>query len=90
MKRIKKLLATLLSVLTVLSVLSTVEVFAEVSTKASFSTNNSAHVESLVNENGIWYYTLNGEKTDATTLVKYYSTWYYVEKGKVNWSATTL
>ena len=90
MKRIKKLLATLLSVLTVLSVLSTVEVFAEVSTKASSSTNNSAHVESLVNENGIWYYTLNGEKTDATTLVKYYSTWYYVENGVINWNTTTL
>lgn len=36
-----------------------------------FTTPNS-----LVEENGIWYYVEEGEKVNATTLVYYYGTWY--------------
>ena len=43
----------------------------------------------LVKENGVWYYTVNGKKTNATTLCKYGNTWIYVKNG-VKSTANTL
>ena len=40
--------------------------------------------ETLVKQNGIWYYTVNDQKTNTTTLVKYNNTWYYVKNGKMS------
>ena len=66
-------------------------------TDTSYASDKSAALkvktmpkESLMNENGIWYYTVNDQKVNTTTLVNYYGTWYYVEKGKVNWKCDTL
>lgn len=37
--------------------------------------------ESLIKENGVWYYYDNGEKTDKSTLVKHSGKWFYVTNG---------
>ena len=39
---------------------------------------------------GSYRYMVNGEYKNVTTLCNYYGTWWYVEKGKVNFGATTL
>ena len=44
----------------------------------------------LVKENKDWYYTINGQKVNATTLVKYKGTWYYVKNGRLNTSNTLV
>ena len=49
-----------------------------------------APVKTLVLENGEWYYYVNGNKSYETTLCYFANTWFYVENGKVNWSARTL
>jgi beta-N-acetylglucosaminidase len=41
-------------------------------------------------EDGEWYYYLNGVKTEATTLVKYNDKWFYVKDGKWDKTANTL
>ena len=46
--------------------------------------------ESLVCEDGVWYYTVDGEKVNATTLCYFSDTWFYIENGVINWDATTL
>ena len=66
-------------------------------TDTSYASDKSAALkvktmpkESLMNEKGVWYYTVNDQKVNTTTLVNYYGIWYYVEKGKANFNATTL
>ena len=39
-------------------------------------------VTTMKKENGVWYYTVDGKKTNATTLCKYGNTWIYVKNGK--------
>ena len=46
--------------------------------------------ETLIFENGDWYYFVNGQKVNATTLCNFADTWFYIENGKVNWDAKTL
>lgn len=42
-------------------------------------------------EDGTWYYYLDGEiATEYTGLVEYYGSWYYVENGILNWNYTGL
>ena len=45
---------------------------------------------SLTYEDDVWYYTVNGAKSNDTTLVYYNDAWFYVENGTINWSANTL
>ncbi len=37
--------------------------------------------ESLIKEDGVWYYYDNGEKTNRSTLIKHSGKWFYVENG---------
>ena len=67
---------------------------AEISSSYASSSSSGLKVitnpkETLVKENGIWCYTVNDKKTNATTLVKYGSKWYYVQNGIVNFKANT-
>ena len=41
-------------------------------------------------ETGVWYYYVDGEKSNDTTLVKYQGKWFYVENGVWNKTAKTL
>ena len=42
-------------------------------------------------EDGTWYYYLNGEiATEYTGLVQHYDAWFYVENGVLNWNYTGL
>ncbi|MDD7205966.1 MAG: hypothetical protein PUH49_06760, partial [Lachnospiraceae bacterium] len=45
----------------------------------------------LYHEGNVWnYYVNNKIATDTTTLVKYNGSWWYVNNGKVDFSARTL
>ncbi len=37
--------------------------------------------ESLIKEDGVWYYYDNGEKTNRSTLIKHSGKWFYVKNG---------
>ena len=76
MKKFKKLIAVVLTVILSLSVMSVV---------AFASTTDSLKRT----DDGTWLYMENGEhNADYTGLVKYYDTWYYVENGVLNWNYT--
>ena len=78
MKKFKKLIAVVLTVILSLSVMSVV---------AFASTTDSLKRTA----DGTWLYMENGEhNADYTGLVKYYDTWYYVENGVLNWNYTGL
>ena len=64
---------------------------AEADGKAIVDTYNLKLKESLINVDGIWYYTKGGviDRT-ATTLVKYNGNWYYVQNGELKWGVRTL
>lgn len=74
MKKFKKLIAVVLTVILSLSVMSVV---------AFASTTDSLKRT----DDGTWLYMENGEhNADYTGLVKYYDTWYYVENGVLDWN----
>ena len=76
MKKFKKLIAVVLTVILSLSVMSVV---------AFASTTDSLKRT----DDGTWLYMENGEhNANYTGLVKYYDTWYYVENGVLNWDYT--
>lgn len=78
MKKFKKLIAVVLTVILSLSVMSVV---------AFASTTDSLKRT----DDGTWLYMENGKHNAYYTgLVKYYDTWYYVENGKLNWNYTGL
>lgn len=69
----KRIIATLSAVLAVILLLFT----------SAFA--SSAADDGLKNVDGKWIYVKDGVKdTSFTSLVKYYSTWYYVENGELN------
>lgn len=76
MKKFKKLIAVILTVILSLSVMSVV----------SFASTTDSLKRT---DDGTWLYMENGEhNADYTGLVKYYDTWYYVENGVLNWNYT--
>ena len=78
MKKFKKLIAVVLTVILSLSVMSVV---------AFASTTDSLKRT----DDGTWLYMENGKHNAYYTgLVKYYDTWYYVENGELNWNYTGL